>query len=81
MLFADNNVFWWTAGIRPANSQDWIWITTGEAFSYTNWMYDQPGTDFTKQGCLQTVKYWSPVVELGWSEMDCADIKWGYICE
>ena len=65
------DVKYWLGGIQDASTLEWSWVT-GEAWSYTNWQYDnghsEPDNDapdqyihlgFSTQGGEYPVGYWA----------------------
>ncbi|XP_030760126.1 C-type Lectin CRL-like [Sitophilus oryzae] len=74
-----NNRFW-LGGTRlgSRNKNEFLWLTTGQHFHYTNWHPNQPDNYDNKEECLQ-LAYYSNDKYL-WNDMRC-DLKMKYVCQ
>ncbi|XP_074032175.1 C-type lectin mosGCTL-1-like [Leptinotarsa decemlineata] len=65
----------WTSGLK--NGATWYWVTTGKAFTYTNWAGDTPSND---TGNSLAVIQDSTKMTMEWSETNSSEAYF-VICE
>ncbi|XP_072397762.1 C-type lectin mosGCTL-7-like [Diabrotica undecimpunctata] len=74
----------WTSGTNLANTQRFIWLSTGSAIVYSNWYPGEPtvhssdGKDLT-ENCIEATRTGGPK-GLYWNDRYCLD-ELSFICE
>ncbi|XP_023305753.2 lectin subunit alpha-like [Lucilia cuprina] len=72
------NIILWVGGILThyPDSRNYIWINTGEKFTYTFWKYLNPDFSLNNEYCIQI----GSASDMEWNDNVCA-VKYGFICE
>ncbi|KAM7351014.1 uncharacterized protein ACRADG_003988 isoform 1-T1 [Cochliomyia hominivorax] len=72
------NVILWVGGllIPSGSSRNYIWIATGQIFSYTKWKLNNPDFSLNNEYCIQI----GVNANMEWNDNVC-DNKYGFICE
>ncbi|KAM7360675.1 lectin subunit alpha-like [Cochliomyia hominivorax] len=66
----------WTSGYAVGEQREFIWMTTGEEFTFTNWTTGNPDFSQKSEYCVQIGS--GPYSE--WNDNTCSK-KFGFICE
>ncbi|XP_037822318.1 lectin subunit alpha-like [Lucilia sericata] len=66
----------WTSGYAVGDKRQFMWMTTGEEFTFTNWTTGNPDFSEQKEYCVQIGN--GPHYE--WNDNSCTK-KFGFICE
>ncbi|XP_046805797.1 lectin subunit alpha-like [Lucilia cuprina] len=74
--FGNVNPLWIGAITSGANPLEYVWISTGNKFTFTNWAPGQPDFYMNQEYCVQTG--WSD--EIKWNDHYCFT-NFGVICE
>ncbi|XP_037827285.1 lectin subunit alpha-like, partial [Lucilia sericata] len=74
----NKNVILWVGGILThyPDARNYIWISTGEKFSYTFWKHQNPDFSLNNEYCIQLVS----ASNMEWNDNVC-EVKYGFICE
>lgn len=67
---------YWSSGTKLVDSKNWVWISTAQPFTYTNWIVGQP--DLAAEHCMEVQL--SRNVDLVWNNLDC-NVPLNFICE
>ncbi|KNC25659.1 hypothetical protein FF38_04940 [Lucilia cuprina] len=70
------NLVLWTSGYAVGDKRQFMWMTTGEEFTFTNWTTGNPDFSEQKEYCVQIGN--GPYLE--WNDNTCTK-KFGFICE
>ncbi|CAG9860885.1 unnamed protein product [Phyllotreta striolata] len=80
--FHFSDEFYWTSGTRTLRKNiTWMWLSTGELFSYTNWKPGQPNN--STQKCMAINASYSKnkkTIEYQWSDINCTSNHF-FVCE
>ncbi|XP_065357509.1 lithostathine-like [Calliphora vicina] len=76
----NNNItgkYFWIGGIRnELPTENFHWHTTGEKFTYTDWLGDYPNYGSSPQACVEMVL----AFDWKWRNYDCSSRN-GFVCE
>lgn len=70
------NLVLWISGYAVGDQRQFMWMTTGEEFTFTNWTSGNPDFSEKKEYCVQIGN--GPYME--WNDNTCTK-KFGFICE
>lgn len=73
---------YWTSGTNLADRNQWIWLSTGQDMSFTNWYATEPSykdKDNTEENCVEYL-FWDQQRGFAWNDNNCK-IEFYFICE
>ncbi|XP_065363442.1 lectin subunit alpha-like [Calliphora vicina] len=75
-IFGKKTNLWMGGAVNEDNPRQFVWISTGRKFTYTNWANAQPDFASNNEYCAQTG--WTNAME--WNDYKCFN-KLGFMCE
>ncbi|XP_065368433.1 lectin subunit alpha-like [Calliphora vicina] len=75
-IFGKRIPLWIGGTINGVNPRQFVWISTGKKFTYTNWANGQPDFAGNNEYCAQTG--WTNAME--WNDHVCSN-QYGFMCE
>lgn len=73
--------YFWTSGNDLAENRNFFWMSTGEPFTYTGWLRNEPNDVTSKEHC---VHIWQNDDDdggsYGWNDLNC-NVEMYFICQ
>ncbi|KAK9878342.1 hypothetical protein WA026_021642 [Henosepilachna vigintioctopunctata] len=73
----------WTSGTDLGREGHYIWLSTGQEFSYTNWhptAVIEPNNYNNSEHCIHMYQYYNAVDTFFWNDHDCK-LTYNFVCE
>ncbi|XP_057654302.1 C-type lectin 37Db-like [Diorhabda carinulata] len=73
---------YWTSGTNFGDRNQWIWLSTGQDFTFTNWPPGEPSFKNTdhEENCVEYLSWGKPHNGFAWNDIDCMK-EFYFICE